>query len=160
MVHPLLRAVALVIALVVLPGCDSAEPELALNTFEVTITGDRTATLNGPARAGPVTHVDETTYELQLLDIPAGQIILLKRSLVPLQVRTYVIGGADAESFGGGVSLSTSPLDFGLFSAASGRVVVERVDGRDVEGRLSMVARSFEGEEVLVEGVFRIRTTS
>jgi hypothetical protein len=148
-------------ALVLLAGlaaCDSSESGLAANTFEVTVSGARSATLRGSATAGPVTRFGETTYDLLFSDLPAGTISLFKRSLGRLSVRTYVVGASHDDSFGGIVSLGTPPYDFAMFVADSGSVVVERVDGRDAEGRIDIVARTLEDdEEVVVEGTFRVR---
>ena len=141
-------------------GCDSGESGLPANTFEVTIIGARSATLRGSATAGPVTRVDETTYQLGFIDFPAGQLLLTKRSLARLAVRTYVVGGSEDEAFGGIVALGSFPYGIAIFATVSGSVVVERLDGRDAAGRVSIVARSFEGEEVLVEGAFRVRVAT
>jgi hypothetical protein len=151
------RSLALLL-LAGLAGCDSGESGLAVNSFEVTITGARSTTLRGSAIAGPVTRVDETNYALVFTDFPAGQILLTKRSLGRLAVRTYVVGGVDDEAFGGIVGLGSPPYDLATFATVSGSVVVDRLDGRDAEGRVSIVARSFDGgDEVLVEGTFRVR---
>lgn len=137
-------------------GCDSAGSGSG-SSFVASITGARTASLAGPAAGGPVTRAGDTFYELTFSDLPAGQILLAKRSLAPLVARTYTVGDSD-ESFSGIVALSNLPYDFATFATSSGSVTVDRVAGQVVDGSVSMTARSFDGEEeVRVEGTFRIR---